>query len=211
MDLQLQNKAALVTGATAGIGLAIAQELAREGAAVIITGRAQDKIQRALDTIGNGAKGIVADLSHIAGTEPLFARLSRVDILVDNLGIYEPRAFVDIPDEDWLRFFQVNVMSGVRLARQYLPGMLARNWGRLIFISSEAGIQTSPEMIHYGMTKLAQLAISHGLAETTKGTGVTVNTVMPGPTRSEGSVQFLRHMSSDTKATDVEQRWAKSC
>jgi NAD(P)-dependent dehydrogenase (short-subunit alcohol dehydrogenase family) len=211
MDLQRQNKAALVTGATAGIGLAIAQELAREGAAVIISGRAQDKIERALDTIGNGAKGIVADLSHTDGTEPLFAQLARVDILVNNLGIYEPKAFVDIPDDDWLRFFQVDVMSGVRLARQYLPGMQARNRGRLIFISCEAAIQTPPEMIHYGMTKSAQLAISRGLAETPKGTGVTVNTVMPGPTRSEGSVQFLRHMSSDTKATDVEQRWAKSC
>jgi short-subunit dehydrogenase len=127
MDLQLQNKAALVTGATAGIGLAIVKELAREGAAVIITGRAPDKIQRALDTIGNGTKGIVADLSYAAGTEPLFTRLSCVDILVNNLGIYEPKEFVKIADEDWLRFFQVNVMSGVRLARQYLPGMLERN------------------------------------------------------------------------------------
>jgi NAD(P)-dependent dehydrogenase (short-subunit alcohol dehydrogenase family) len=204
MDLQLQNKAALVTGATAGIGLAIAQELAREGAAVTITGRAQDRIQRALDTIGNGGKGIVADLSNLPGTEPLFAQLPRVDILVNNLGIYEPKEFVDITDEDWLRFFQVNVMSGVRLARQYLPGMLARNWGRLIFISSEAGIQTPPEMIHYGMTKSAQLAISRGLAETTKGTGVTVNTIMPGPTKSEGSIQFLRNMSTNPEATDTE-------
>jgi NAD(P)-dependent dehydrogenase (short-subunit alcohol dehydrogenase family) len=204
MDLQLNNRTALVTGATAGIGLAIAQELAREGAAVTITGRAQDKIQRALDTIGNGAKGIVADLSNAPGAEPLFARLSRVDILVNNLGIYEPKEFVDITEEDWLRFFQVNVMSGVRLARQYLPGMLEHNWGRLIFISSESGIQTPPEMIHYGMTKSAQLAISRGLAETTKGTGVTVNTVMPGPTRSEGIVQFLRNMLANPETTDAE-------
>jgi NAD(P)-dependent dehydrogenase (short-subunit alcohol dehydrogenase family) len=204
MDLQLQNEAALVTGATAGVGLAIAQELAREGGAVIITGRAQDKIERALDAIGNGAKGIVADLSNAAGTEPLFARLSRVDILVNNLGVYEPKAFVDIPDDDWLRFFQVNVMSGVRLARHYLSGMLERNWGRLVFISSEAGIQTPPEMIHYGMTKSAQLAISRGLAETINGTGVTVNTVMPGPTRSEGIAQFLRNMSTNPEATDIE-------
>ena len=198
MDLQLKNKAALVTGATAGIGLAIAQELAREGAAVTITGRAQDRIQRALDTIGNGAKGIVADLSNAPGTQPLFARLSRIDILVNNLGIYEPKEFVDITDDDWLRFFQTNVMSGVRLARQYLPGMLERDWGRLIFISSESAIQTPPEMIHYGVTKSAQLAISRGLAETTKGSGVTVNTVMPGPTSvvSHRFVDILRCHSS---------------
>jgi NAD(P)-dependent dehydrogenase (short-subunit alcohol dehydrogenase family) len=204
MDLQLKNKAALVTGATAGIGLAIAQELAREGAAVTITGREQGKIERALDAIGNGAKGIVVDLSNAPSTEALFARLSRVDILVNNLGIYEPKEFVDITEEDWLRFFQINVMSGVRLARHYLPGMLERNWGRLIFISSESAIQTPPEMIHYGMTKSAQLAISRGLAEITKDTAVTVNTVMPGPTRSEGSVQFLRNMSTNPEATDAE-------
>lgn len=204
MDLQLKNKAALVTGATAGIGLAIAQELAREGAAVTITGREQGKIERALDTIGNGAKGIVVDLSNALGTEALFAGLSRVDILVNNLGIYEPKEFVDITEEDWLRFFQINVMSGVRLARHYLPGMLERNWGRLIFISSESAIQTPPEMIHYGMTKSAQLAISRGLAEITKDTAVTVNTVMPGPTRSEGIVQFLRNMSTNPEATDAE-------
>jgi NAD(P)-dependent dehydrogenase (short-subunit alcohol dehydrogenase family) len=204
MDLQLKNRAALVTGATAGIGLAIAQELAREGAAVTITGRAQEKLQRALDTIGNGAKGILADLSNAAGTESLFARLSRVDILVNNLGIYEQKDFGDISDEDWLRIFQVNVMSGVRLARQYLPGMQQRNWGRVIFISSESGIQPPPEMIHYGMTKSAQLSISRGIAETTRGTGVTVNTVMPGPTRSEGIVQFLHDMATNPEATNAE-------
>jgi len=205
MDLQLKDKTALVTGATAGIGLAISKELARESTAVTITGRAQDKIRRALDTIGDGARGIVADLSHASGTHPVFAQLPRVDILVNNLGIYEPKPFADITDEDWLQLFQVNVMSGVRLARHYLPGMLERNWGRIIFISSESGIQTPPEMIHYGMTKSAQLAISRGLAETTKGTGVTVNTVMPGPTRSEGAVQFLRNMSPNPAATDADR------
>lgn len=204
MDLQLQKKAALVTGATAGIGLAIAQELAREGAAVTITGRAQDKMERALGAIGDGAHGVVADLSEASGTKPLFARLPQVDILVNNLGIYEPKHFPELTDEDWLRLFQVNVMSGVRLARYYLPGMLERNWGRIIFISSETAIQTPPEMIHYGMTKSAQLAISRGLAEITKGTKVTVNTVMPGPTRSGGSVQFLRSMSSNPEATDTD-------
>jgi short-subunit dehydrogenase len=191
MDLQLKNKTALVTGATAGIGLAIAQELTREGAAVTITGRTQGKIERALAVIGGDAKGIVADLGEGSGTELLFARLRQVDILINNLGIYEPKQFVDITDEDWLRFFQVNVMSGVRLARYYLPGMVERNWGRVIFIGSESAIQTPPEMIHYGMTKSAQLAIARGLAEISRGTKVTVNTVMPGPTRSEGSASFL--------------------
>jgi NAD(P)-dependent dehydrogenase (short-subunit alcohol dehydrogenase family) len=204
MDLQLQDKTALITGATAGISLAIAQELAQEGAAVTITGRAQGKIEQALATIGKSVKGIVADLSDASGTEPLLAQFSRVDILVNNLGTYEPKPFVDITDEEWLWLFQVNVMSGVRLARHYLPGMRERHWGRLIFMSSGAGIQTPPEMMHYGMTKSAQLAISRGLAETTKGTGVTVNAVIPGPTRSAGIVQFLRTMSTNPEATEAE-------
>jgi NAD(P)-dependent dehydrogenase (short-subunit alcohol dehydrogenase family) len=203
MDLQLRGKTALVTGGTAGIGLAIASELAREGADVVIVGRAQDKIDRALQATGGRATGIVADVTSATGTEPVFSRVPRVDILVNNLGIYEPKAFVDIGDEEWLRLFEVNVLSGVRLTRHYLPAMLARNWGRVIFISSESALMTPPEMIHYGMTKTAQLAVSRGLAETTKGTGVTVNTVMPGPTRSEGIVAFLREMSSDPTATDA--------
>lgn len=204
MDLQLENKTVLVTGATAGIGLAIAHELAREGARVVITGRAQDKIDQARQAIGPRAVGVVADLTTAAGTEPVFASMPRVDILVNNLGIYEPKPFAEITDEEWLHIFQVNVMSGVRLSRHYLPGMLQRNWGRIIFVSSESAVMTPPEMIHYGMTKSAQLAIARGLAESTKGTRVTVNTVMPGPTRSEGIVTFLKSMSSNPQATDAE-------
>lgn len=204
MDLQLENKTALVTGGTAGIGLAIAHELAREGARVVITGRTQDKIDRARETIGARVAGVVADLTTAAGTEPVFASVPRVDILVNNLGIYESRPFVEITDEEWLHIFQVNVMSGVRLSRHYLPGMLQRNWGRIIFVSSESGVMTPPEMVHYGMTKSAQLALARGLAETTKGTRVTVNTVMPGPTRSEGIVEFLHSMSSNPQASDAE-------
>jgi 3-oxoacyl-[acyl-carrier protein] reductase len=204
MDLQLQEKTALITGGTAGIGLAIAQELAREGARVVIVGRSQGKIDGALPSIGGGSVGVVADVTTASGTEPVFTAVPRIDILVNNLGIYEPKPFVEITDEDWLKMFQTNVLSGVRLARRYLPGMLERNWGRIIFISSESAIMTPPEMIHYGMTKSAQLAIARGLAETTKGTAVTVNAVLPGPTRSEGIVQFLHDMSSSSQATDAE-------
>lgn len=204
MDLQLHDKTALVTGATGGIGLAIARELAREGARVTIVGRTQDKIDAAVADIGQGATGVVGDLTTAAGTAPLFAAVPHVDILINNLGIYAPKPFAEITDEEWLAIFQTNVMSGVRLARRYLPDMLARNWGRVLFISSESGVMTPPEMIHYGMTKSAQLAIARGLAETTKGTAVTVNTVMPGPTRSDGIVDFLREMASDPAASDKE-------
>ena len=204
MDLQLEGKTALVTGATAGIGLAIAQELAREGAAVTITGRQQAKLDQALSAIARPAKAIAADLGNAEGAKQVIAAMPAADILVNNLGMYEPKAFAAISDDDWLHIFQVNVMSGVRLSRHYLPGMMERNWGRVLFISSESGVQTPPEMIHYGMTKSAQLAISRGLAETTKGTAVTVNTVMPGPTKSEGIFEFLRNMSTKPGATDAE-------
>jgi NAD(P)-dependent dehydrogenase (short-subunit alcohol dehydrogenase family) len=204
MDLKLTNKNALVTGGTAGIGLAIAQELAREGALVTIAGRDPAKLERARREIGAKAKGVEADVGTAAGVERLAAELPEVDILVNNLGVYEPKAFADIADDDWFRIFEINVMSGVRLARRYLPGMLKQDWGRILFISSESGLQIPPEMIHYGMTKTAQLAISRGLAETTKGTGVTVNSVLPGPTKSEGIYEFLKKMSTNPNATDAE-------
>ncbi len=200
MDLQLNDKRALVTGSTAGIGLAIATGLAREGAAVVVNGRAKQRTEAASDHIRRavaGAKvsGIAADLATAEGTEALLRQLPAVDILVNNVGIFEPKAFGEIPDSDWRRFFEVNVMSGVRLSRTYLPGMIQRNWGRIVFISSESGINIPVEMIHYGVTKTAQLALARGLAETTAGTSVTVNSVLPGPTRSEGVGKFVEDLA----------------
>jgi NAD(P)-dependent dehydrogenase (short-subunit alcohol dehydrogenase family) len=208
MDLQLTDRTALVTGSTAGIGLAIAEELAREGASVVITGRSQDKVGAALRELGVGregvrVKGVVADLTTPEGAAALFGQVPEVDVLVNNLGIYEPKPFAEITDEDWLRLFHVNVMGGVRLSRHYFPRMLARGWGRVIFVSSESAVQTPPEMIHYGMTKSCQLALSRGLAELTTGTAVTINAVLPGPTRSEGVVEFLRKMASTPSADDL--------
>jgi len=209
MDLKLQGKSAVVTGATGGIGLAIAASLAAEGVHVSLTGRTQESVDKAVAEIRAAAKtqvqvaGIVADLGTAEGADALARAVPSVDILVNNLGIYESRAFGDIKDEDWLRLFEVNVLSGVRASRTYLPGMLERNWGRVIFISSESSIMVPSEMIHYGMTKTAQLSISRGLAETTKGTGVTVNAVLPGPTKSANIMEFLRSVSSQPEADDA--------
>src|SRR6201991_3126012 len=200
MKIDLSGKTALVTGSTAGIGHAIARGLAASGASVVINGRGQDKVDAAVRKLeGAGAKvrGIAADVSTEAGCKALVARLPEVDILINNAGIFEPKDFFDIPDEDWSRFFEVNVMSGVRLSRAYLKGMLTRNWGRVVFISSESGLNIPTEMIHYGMTKTAQLAISRGLAESVAGSGVTVNAVLPGPTRSEGVSDFFGKMAKD--------------
>jgi NAD(P)-dependent dehydrogenase (short-subunit alcohol dehydrogenase family) len=195
MDLQLSGKTALITGATAGIGLEIARTLAVEGARVVITGRDSTKLESAIASIrtsgGANISGIVADA---ASAEP------SIDILVNNLGIYESKAFADITDADWSHLFDVNVMSGVRLSRAFLPGMLDRNWGRIVFISSEAGLAIPGDMIHYGMTKSAQLSVSRGLAQITRGTNVTVNSILPGPTRSEGIEAFLRSQASDPSA-----------
>jgi NAD(P)-dependent dehydrogenase (short-subunit alcohol dehydrogenase family) len=196
MNLKLNEKTALVTGSTAGIGLAIATSLAREGAKVTLNGRTQKRVDEALAQIRSASTtakvdGITADLGTADGCEALLRRLSGVDILVNNVGIFEPKPFEQIPDADWLRFFEVNVMSGVRLGRAYLPEMKQRDWGRIIFISSESGIQIPAEMVHYGMTKAAQIAIARGMAETCAGTGVTVNSVLPGPTASEGVTEFV--------------------
>ncbi|MEW4401693.1 SDR family oxidoreductase [Agrobacterium tumefaciens] len=201
MDLQLSNKKALVTGATAGIGLEIARRLAAEGAEVIICGRSQKKLDDAVSEIGQGVKAVLADPATAEGAAALTAAVPEVDILVNNLGIYESKAFADISDSDWLRFFEVNVLSGARLSRHYFPGMLSRDWGRVIFIASESGLMVPPDMIHYGMTKTAQLAISRGMAGLTKGTRVTVNTVLPGTTRSEGITDFLKSVASDPNAS----------
>ncbi|MBR1166699.1 SDR family NAD(P)-dependent oxidoreductase [Bradyrhizobium liaoningense] len=198
MNIDLSGKTALVTGSTAGIGHAIAKGLAASGASVVINGRSQDKVDAAVRKLeGTGAKvrGIAAEVSTAAGCKALVAALPEVDILINNAGIFEPKDFFDIPDEDWSRFFEVNVMSGVRLSRAYMKGMLARNWGRIVFISSESGLNIPVEMIHYGMTKTAQLSVARGLAQLTAGTGVTVNSVLPGPTMSEGVETFVKDLA----------------
>ncbi|MBW4696016.1 MAG: SDR family NAD(P)-dependent oxidoreductase [Lyngbya sp. HA4199-MV5] len=217
MDLKLSDKTALVSGSTGGIGFAIAQSLAQEDATVIINGRSEARVNQAIDHIKAATpnvklSGIALDLSTREGAEQLFAQVPSVDILVNNLGMYEPKAFSDIADEDWLNIFEANVLSGIRLSRRYLPTMLERNWGRIIFISSESGVQIPVEMIHYGMTKTAQLAIARGLAEMTVGTGVTVNSVLPGPTRSEGVEEFVEKMAADrgVDTTQVEKEFFES-
>lgn len=202
MDLQLKGKTALVTGSTAGIGLEIARRLADEGADVVVCGRNRDKLDAAVSQIGG--RGVLADPGTADGAEALVAEVPDVDILVNNLGIYEAKPFGDITDDDWRRFFEINVLSGARLSRAYFPGMVARDWGRVIFIASESGVMVPSDMIHYGMTKTAQLSISRGLAGLTKGTRVTVNTVMPGTTRSEGIVDFLKSVAEDPDAPAEE-------
>jgi NAD(P)-dependent dehydrogenase (short-subunit alcohol dehydrogenase family) len=206
MDLKLRGKRALVTGSTAGIGFAIARGLARERAEVIVNGRTERKVaeavQRISSEVGSHARGIAADLSSAEGVMRLVAEAGRIDILVNNVGIFEQIPFLEINDQDWFRIFEVNVMSGVRLTREFLPHMLKRNFGRVIFISSEPGLQIPPEMVHYGVTKTAQLALSRGIAESVAGTGVTVNAVLPGPTRSEGAVDLLSKVAAEHK-TDI--------
>jgi NAD(P)-dependent dehydrogenase (short-subunit alcohol dehydrogenase family) len=200
MDLKLKGKTAIVTGGSAGIGLAIVQALAAEGVTVSVPGRSKEKLDKALSGLSN-VRTIEADLTTAEGAQALIQQVPDADILINNLGTYEVKAFTDLTDADWLSIFETNVLSGVRLSRHYFPRMLQRNDGRIIFISSESGIMTPAEMIHYGVTKSSQLAISRGLAELTKGTAVTVNTVMPGPTRSEGIVDFLKNISSAPNPT----------
>jgi len=199
MDLELKGALALVSGSTAGIGAAIVTALAREGARVIVNGRSQaavDKMLAELKSTGNGeAYGFAGDLSLAAAAEELAGRFPGIEILVNNLGIFEPKPFEAISDADWQRFFEVNVLSGVRLSRLLLPAMKRANWGRIIFISSESGVQIPPEMIHYGVTKTALLALSRGLAEAVAGSGITVNCILPGPTRSRGVGDFVEALA----------------
>jgi NAD(P)-dependent dehydrogenase (short-subunit alcohol dehydrogenase family) len=211
MDLQLSGKKAFVTGSTAGIGFAIAAALAREGANVVVNGRTEARVAEAIGKIRGDAKGsvsgIAADAGTRAGTDYLIGQLADVDVLVNSLGIFEPKPFGEISDDDWFRFFETNVMSGVRLSRAYLPGMLRRNWGRVVFISSESGFQIPAEMIHYGVTKSAQISLARGLAETTAGTGVTVNSVLPGPTKSEGVEAFVEKLSGGKSFGEFEREF----
>ena len=209
MDLKLKNKTALVTGSTAGIGFAIARALAKEGTKVIINGRTADRVYQAVERLkketGNpDIKGIAADFSDKAQIQQIIDQVPEVDILINNVGIFEPKAFNKITDEDWFKFFEINVLSGIRLARAYFDRMIKKNWGRIIFISSESGIQIPEEMIHYGVTKTAQIAVARGLAELTRCTAVTVNTVLPGPTFSEGVGTFLKDLATEKDET-IEQ------
>lgn len=217
MDLQLGNKRALVTGSTAGIGLAIAQALAGEGATVIVNGRSAARVEEAMATIRKAhpeaaLEPLVADLGSLRGSEIALQRCPDLDVLVNNVGIFEPRPFEEIADEEWQKMIEVNFMSGVRLCRHHLPHMKAKGWGRIIFISSESAVNIPIEMIHYGVTKTMQIALARGLAETTIGTGVTVNSVLPGPTRSEGVEQFIKDLAKaqGMSLEEMEREFFKS-
>ncbi|UMY15737.1 SDR family oxidoreductase [Methylobacterium organophilum] len=199
MDIDLKGRSALVTGSTGGIGYAVARELARLGAYVAVNGRTAERVEAAIERLKGEVEGGqfmagIGDVGTAEGAADLVAALPKVDILVNNAGIFEPKPFFEIPDSDWARFFEVNVMSGVRLSRAYAPGMVERGWGRVVFVASESGVNIPTEMVHYGMTKTAQLAIARGLAETVGGSGVTVNAVLPGPTLTEGVAEFLKAM-----------------
>ncbi|ANI88487.1 oxidoreductase [Arachidicoccus ginsenosidimutans] len=209
MELQLKGKTALITGSTAGIGFAIAKSLAKEGANVFINGRTESRVKSAVqqieqETNNENVQGIVADFSDVKQIDQLIAQLPEVDILVNNVAVFEPKPFAEITDADWFKFFEINVLSGVRLSRAYFDKMLQKNWGRIIFISSESALQIPEEMIHYGVSKTAQLAVARGLAELTKGTNVTVNSVLPGPTLSEGVTGFVEALAKQNNKTEKE-------
>jgi NAD(P)-dependent dehydrogenase (short-subunit alcohol dehydrogenase family) len=209
MDLGLKGKSAVVSGSTAGIGFAIAAALAAEGARVVVNGRTEARVATALQNLHQTVKdahvsGVAADLGTAQGVAAFLQQVPEADILVNNLGIFEIKPFLEIPDSDWLRLFETNVLSGVRLSRHYLPGMLKKNWGRVIFISSESAQQIPTEMIHYGMTKTAQVAVARGLAQSIAGTGVTVNSILAGPTASEGAGAFVESMAKQQGVTKLE-------
>jgi NAD(P)-dependent dehydrogenase (short-subunit alcohol dehydrogenase family) len=217
MEIDLQDKRALVTGSTAGIGYAIAKQLYESGGSVVINGRTEENVSRAIENLSNIASsgqifGIAADLKTAEGVNKIISEFPEVDILINNAAIYGPKDFIQITDEEWIDFFQVNVLSGIRLSRHYLPRMVEKKWGRILFISSESGIQIPVEMIHYGVTKTAMLAVSRGLAESVAGTGVTVNAILPGPTKSEGAVSFLKDLAQKEKKSmhEIEDEFFKT-
>lgn len=206
MNIDLTGRTALVTGSTAGIGFAIASGLHAAGAHVVVNGRSAERVKAAVARFDDSDRvtGAAADIASREGFEALVAQAPSVDILVNNAGVFAPQPVFDIPDEEWERFFSVNVLSGVRTARHYIPGMIERGWGRAVFVSSESAVQVPPEMVHYGMTKSAQLAVARGMAEAASGSGVTVNSVLPGPTMSEGIERFVREMVPDASLSMEE-------
>jgi len=209
MDLQLKDKTALITGSTAGIGYGIARQLLKEGAHVIINGRTEERINSAINQLQNSipecnVSGCVADFSKKQEIDQLISAHESIDILINNVGIFAPKPFEEITDDEWLHFFEVNVLSGVRLSRHYLPKMINKDWGRIIFISSESGVQIPSEMVHYGTTKTAQLGVARGLAQQTSGTNVTVNSVIPGSTMSEGAEKFITDLAKEKSKTTEE-------
>lgn len=206
MDLKIQNKIALITGSTQGIGFATAKKLCEEGVNVIINGRSKIKVSNAVNLLKKDfqnleIKGIVADLKDTEGCNKIISQIPHIDILINNLGFFEPKEFIHISEKEWLHIFNVNVMSGVRLSQHYLSSMISQNWGRIIFISSESAIQIPKEMIHYGMTKTAQIAVSRGIAELTKGTNVTSNSIILGPSKSEGVMTFINNLAKQNNQT----------
>lgn len=209
MNLKIENKIALITGSTQGIGFATAKKLCEEGVNVIINGRDNDKVTNAVTKLKKefptlDIKGIVADLKNEAGCNKLISQVKHVDILINNLGIFEPKDFIEIKNKEWMNMFNVNVMSGISLSQHYLPKMLTQNWGRILFISSESALQIPKEMIHYGMTKTAQISIARGIAELTKGTNVTSNSIIVGPSKSEGVIQFMEDLATKENKTFKE-------
>ena len=209
MDLQLKGKTAFVSGSTQGIGYAIAKQLLEEGASVIINGRNPQRVKESVAKLkaavpAGSISGVAADFSKASEVNDLLPQIEHVDILINNAGIFAPIPFAEITDQQWMEMFEVNVLSGVRLSRHIFPKMLERNWGRIIFISSESAVQIPEEMIHYGMSKTAQLSVSRGLAELTKGTGVTVNSILPGPTQSEGVTEFVKQFAEVKKLSFEE-------
>ncbi|QYN21720.1 SDR family NAD(P)-dependent oxidoreductase [Amycolatopsis sp. DSM 110486] len=205
MNIDLSGRTALVTGSTAGIGEAAAAALAAAGADVVVNGRNADRVADVAKHLG--VRGIAADVGTAEGVASLVEQLPDVDVLVNNAGVFAPIPVFEISDEEWLRIYQVNVLSGVRLTRHYAPRMVNRGWGRVIFVSSESAVQPPTEMVHYGMTKTAQLALSRGMAQEVAGTGVTVNSVLPGPTLTEGVREFVRSLYPDLDFAEAERRF----